>query len=167
MSITAFVKTFKKLIDHWCKIIPSRVSGQGYEIGPVCLSVCQCAHSWIVWHTDANFGKGMHFDHISDDFEGHRSRSPSWKTLFLEFQMGWHLQIHFTMTYHVMLCHGVTSWRHIRHKMSWFAGPCGPILVQSVHGPACPITSRTQSSTHEIREEWLGPWRGGGGLLSP
>ncbi len=40
-------------------IFPSRVSSQGYKIGPVCMSVCQRSHSWTVWATDLKFGRNV------------------------------------------------------------------------------------------------------------
>ena len=37
-------------------IVPFHVSGRGYKIGPVCLSVIQRSHGWTVWPTDPKFG---------------------------------------------------------------------------------------------------------------
>ncbi len=48
---------------------PSRVSGQGYEIGPVCLSVS--SHGGTIWRTDPKFGGGSDLDYISEEIKGH------------------------------------------------------------------------------------------------
>ncbi len=67
-----------------CLIFSSRVSSQGYGIGPVCVCVCVCvciclsvsqrSHGWTVWHMDPKFGGGIDLDNILDEFEGHRSK---------------------------------------------------------------------------------------------
>ncbi len=55
-------------------VIPSRISGRGYKIGPVCLSVClsviQRSHGQTVWHTDSECDTGMYQHNISAKFEG-------------------------------------------------------------------------------------------------
>ncbi len=87
-------------------IFPSRVSGRGYKIGPVCACVCVCvfvcqrSHGWTIWPTDLKFSMDITFDNISDEFEGQRSRSPFWKTWFSNFSMVWR--------------HSMTSWHHLR-----------------------------------------------------
>ncbi len=88
-----------------CKpwFIPSRVSGRGYKIGPVCVSVCvsvclsviQLSHGWTVWRTDQKFGVGFDIDNISDVFkgQGHRSKVKvtRLKNVILDFQI-WPMQ---------------------------------------------------------------------------
>ncbi len=63
-------------------LFPFRISGWGYEIGPVCLSVCVClsvgqrSSGLTDWATDLKSCIGIDLDNISDEFEGkgHRSK---------------------------------------------------------------------------------------------
>ena len=116
-------------------IIPSRVSGRGYKIGPVCvcvcvsvcLSVCQHSHGWTVWATDLKFGRNIAFDNISDKFEGQgqRSRTPLWKKRdfptfsYVVTYVDCKEPLIFVMTSDVMWRHGKTSWRHVMSRPSW------------------------------------------------
>ena len=60
-------------------LIPSRISGRGYKISPVCLSVrpsvIQRSFGWTVWNTDPKIGRDIDLDDISDEFEGQGHRS--------------------------------------------------------------------------------------------
>ena len=106
-------------------IVPSRVSGRGYKIGPVCVSVCLSvslrSHGWTVWHADPKFGRGLDLDNISDEFEdqGHRSKVKvaRLKNVIFEVSDGWITQNQFVMTPDVMWHHVTTSWRHMT---SWY-----------------------------------------------
>ena len=108
---------------------PSRVSGRGYKIGPVCVSVCHHSHSCTVWATDLKFGRNINFDNISDEFEGpgHRSKVKDAilkKTWFSDFFLWCDLcRLHRAiLSWHLMSCdvmarrrdvtwrHSVTSW---------------------------------------------------------
>ncbi len=79
-------KTWHKFIWHiqgdWpsrTDIFPSRVSGRGYKIGPVCVFVClsviQRSHGQTVWDRNLKFGVRFDLDNISYEFEGQGHRS--------------------------------------------------------------------------------------------
>ncbi len=68
----------------------------------VSVSVSQRFDGWTIWCTDPKFGTGHHLDNISDDFEGHRLRSPSWRRDFQSFR--WVDLCRFT-SFHVMWCY--------------------------------------------------------------
>ncbi len=84
-------------MDQKCKIsghciFPSRVSGRGYKIGPVCLCVCQLVSSL----TAEPFNLGSRnwaqrltlmipWPSLMVKVIGQRSRSPFWKTWFSDF----------------------------------------------------------------------------------
>ncbi len=78
------------------KLIPSRVSGRGYKIGPVCLcvcvSVCLCVCQLLSSLTTEKFGARVDHDYISDEFEGqgHRSKVKvtMLKNVIFEFLLG-------------------------------------------------------------------------------
>ncbi len=103
-------------------IFPSRVSGRGYWIGHVCVSVylcvcvfvCQRSHGWTVSTTDLKFGRNIDSDNISDKFEGQGHRSKVnvaiWKNvIFRLFSYGM-TYVHCTE----LFCHD--TWRHVTSR---------------------------------------------------
>ncbi len=112
------------------QFIPSRVSGRGYKIGPVCPSVCVCL--LVSSLTAEPFGLGpqnlvlrmsLVISQPSSKVKviGQRSRSPHWKTRFLDDVMCvdcadpcWHDIWHHVMSQRdVMTSHDVMAWRNV------------------------------------------------------
>ncbi len=102
--------------------IPSRVSGRGYKIGPVCLfvclfvclSVCQRSHGWTVSCTDPKFGRGIHLHNISDKFKGQGHRSKVKVTMLKKHDFWCSCSVckcRFTLSLHMELS-GSTPWHH-------------------------------------------------------
>ncbi len=68
---------------HVILLVPSRVSGWGYKIGPVCLcvrvsvclSVSELSRGWTVWPRTTKSGTGIDLDNISAKFDGQGHRS--------------------------------------------------------------------------------------------
>ena len=61
-------------------LFPSRVSGRGYKISPVCLCICVCVCLSALSRLNRlrygpKFGGGVYLDDISDKFEGQGHRS--------------------------------------------------------------------------------------------
>ena len=100
-------------------LFPSSISGRGYKIGPVCVSVSERSYTWTVWCRNLEFGAGVDFDNISDKVIGQRSRSPFWKTWFSYFFLWCDLcRLHRAiLSWHLTSCdvtarrHDVTAWR--------------------------------------------------------
>ncbi len=120
------------------KIIPSRVSGRGYKIGPVCVSVCvsvcQRSHGWTVWATNLKFGVDIAFDNILDEFRGQGQRSKVKVAILknLDFRT---FCSETRLDCRELLCHDI--WRHVtsqrdvvtsrdvlvwRHDVTWHYG---------------------------------------------
>ena len=110
---------------------PSRVSGRGYKIGPmcvcvcrsVCLSVSQRSPGWTVWATDLKFGVRIDLDNISDEFEGQSHRS---KVKVAILKKTWFSDFSYGVTYvdctepfrhdtwrHVTSCHDIMTSRDV------------------------------------------------------
>ena len=123
--------------SHLSILFTSRVSGQGYRNGPVCVCVCPCVNTLVaealhLWSRNLVQGLTLMISRTSSMVKviGQRSRSQGqkmWLQWFSDFSawihnagLMWchgmmprhHVTSHDVMWRHMRSCHDVTAWCH-------------------------------------------------------
>ncbi len=106
-------------------LFPSRVSGRGYKMGPVCVCVCVRVRLLVSALTDEPIDVQtqnsaeeltLTISRTSSKVKviGQRSRSLGWKTWIFEVSHGFTCED--SLCNAIWLCHGVTPWRHVKSR---------------------------------------------------